>query len=249
MSQTTSPKKKALMKARFSELVALNFSIAPSILEPFVPKGLELDFFNDETYVSLVAMMLRDVRVFGLPIHIASGFEELNLRFYVRRKVGDSYRKGACFLKDYVNGAAAAWILGKIFKAEFGRLKLKHKNSGFDPKDENAIPEVDYQWKVDDHGNRIRVKARERIQRTGPDTKVGFILNHNNEYSSRDGQTLEYAVARPQWVVWNAAQANFTCDVRKLFGKEFEKPLSRRPASVFVTAGSEVVIYRPEQVT
>ena len=62
------------------------------------------------------------------------------------------------------------------------------------------------------------------------------------------GQTLEYAVARPQWVVWNAAQANFTCDVRRLFGPEFEKPLSRRPASVFVTSGSEVVIYRPTEV-
>lgn len=241
-------KPKVLFKARFSELVALNFSIDPTILEPRVPKGLELDFFKDETYVSLVAMMLRDVRVFGFPIHIASGFEEFNLRFYVRRKVGDTYQKGACFLKDYVSGSAAAWILGRIFKAEFGRLKLKHKNSGFDPTDEGAIPEVDYQWKVDDHWNRIRIKARERIQRTGTDTKVGFILNHNNAYSSRDGMTLEYAVARPQWQVWNAAQANFTCDVKRLFGAEFVKPLARRPASVFVTAGSEVVYYRPTAI-
>ena len=93
------PKQKPLLKARFSELVALNFSIDPSILEPLVPKGLELDFFKDETYVSLVAMMLRDVRVFGFPIHIASGFEEFNLRFYVRRKVGDTYRKGDLFFK------------------------------------------------------------------------------------------------------------------------------------------------------
>ena len=242
------PTQKPLMRARFSELVALNFSIDPAILQPLVPRGLELDFFKDETYVSLIAMMLRDVRVFGFPIHIASGFEEINLRFYVRRRVGDSYRKGACFLKDYVSGAAAAWVLGRIFKAEFGRLKLKHKNSGFDPKEENAIPEVDYQWKVDDHMNRVRVKAREKVQRMGADTKVGFILNHNNEYSCRNGKTLEYAMARPQWVVWNAAQANFTCDVRKLFGPEFEKPLSRRPASVFVTSGSEVVIYKPTEV-
>ncbi len=239
---------KALLKARFSEQVALNFSIDPAILEPFVPKGLELDFFKDETYVSLVAMMLRDVRVFGIPIHIASGFEEVNLRFYVRRSVGNTFRKGACFLKDYVSGSAAAWILGRIFKAEFGRLKLKHKNSGFDFTDEDAIPEVDYQWKVDDHMNRIRVKARERIHRSGKETKVGFILNHNNMYSSRDGTTMEYAVARPQWQVWNAGQANFTCDVKRLFGQEFVKPLARRPASVFVTGGSEVVVYRPTEV-
>lgn len=248
-SATDNKAPKVLFKARFSELVALNFAIDPSILEPHVPKGLELDFFKNETYVSLVAMMLRDVRVLGIPIHVATGFEEINLRYYVRRKVGDKYQKGACFLRDYVSGSAAAWILGWIFKADFGRLKMKHNNSGFDMRDEGAIPEVDYQWKVDDHVNRIRVKARERIQRTGPDTKVGFILNHSNEYSSRDGVTLEYAVRQPEWQVWNAAQANFTCDVKRLFGPEFVKPLSRRPASVFVTPGSEVVIYRPRVLT
>ena len=75
--------RKPLMKAKFSEVVALNLQIDPEILKPLVPKGLELNFFKDETYVSLVAMMLRDVRVWGIPIHIASGFEEVNLRFYV----------------------------------------------------------------------------------------------------------------------------------------------------------------------
>ena len=242
---TNAQRGKPLMKARFTELVALNFAIDPAILEPRVPNGLELDFYKNETYVSLVAMMLRDVRVYGVPVHIARRIGEFNLRFYVRRRVGeDEYLKGSCFLKDYVSSWTAAWALSKLFKAEFFRKNMKCSNEGFNV--DHVSPSVDYRWEMEkDQWNRIRVKGRERMARTGPDTKVGFILNHSNIYSRRQNTTLEYPVARPAWTIWNAGQANFTCDVQLLFGPEFVKPLARRPASVFVANGSEVVVYRP----
>ncbi len=243
-------KKKTLMRAKFSELVALNFRIDPKILLPRVPKGMELDYFQGETYVSLVAMMLRDVRVWGIPIHIASGFEEINLRFYVRRETDDGYRSGSCFIKDYVSGSAAAFILSNLFKSKFGKLKMKHANSGFPTtKDSEPVPIVDYQWKVDDHWNRIRIKGRSEVHKKDKQTKVGYILQHNYNYSSRDGKTLEYPSDRSVWTVWDAAQANFTCDVKPLFGQEFVKALSSRPASVFVAFGSDVNIYRPTVIT
>ncbi len=240
-----------LMKACFRELVALNFAIDPAILEPRVPKGLELDFYKDETYVSLVAMMLRDVRVYGVPVHIARRVGEFNLRFYVRRKVAEGkYLKGSCFLKDYVSNRTVAWTLSKLFRAEFFRKRMKWSLEGFDVKDESVSPSVDYQWEMEkDRWNQIRVIARERVARTGPETKVGFILNHSNIYSRREGMTLEYPVVRPRWTIWNAGHANFSCDVQQLFGPEFVKPLAKRPASVFLANGSEVVVYRPNIIT
>lgn len=244
-------RRKPLMKARFTELVALNFAIEPAVLEPRVPKGLELDYYKNETFVSLVAMMLRDVRVYGVPISLAKRVGEFNLRFYVRRKVGDGkYLKGSCFLKDYVSSRTVAWSLSKLFRADFFRRKMKWNLEGFDSKDEQASPSVDYQWEIDkDQWNQIRVIARERVARTGPETKVGFILNHSNIYSRLEGKTLEYPVVRPRWTIWNAGHANFTCDVQNLFGPEFVKPLAKRPASVFIANGSEVVVYRPNIIT
>ena len=243
---TVPPKTGALLKARFTDLVALNFSIDPAILEPLVPKGLELNFYKNETYVSLVALMLRDVRVFGLPVSLARGIGEFNLRFYVRRQVGENqYQVGNCFVKDYVSSSGVAWALEKLFKAPFNRIKMKWDLSGFNSEDDTP-PSVDYGWQVDgEHWNRIRVKARDRVTRTGPETKVGFVLNHSYIYSRRDRETFEYPVVRPKWSIWNAGQANFTCDVQRLFGPEFVKPLARRSASVFVANGSDVVIYRP----
>ncbi len=238
---------KKLITAKFSELVAVNFQIDPKILEPRVPRGLELDFYNDETYVSLIAMMLRDVRVWGIPIHIATGFEEFNLRFYVRRKIGNEYRRGSCFIKDYVSSSAAAWILGSLYKADFHKIKMKHDNTGFDGNAE-TIPAVDYSWKVGSNWNRLRVKGLKPITDTGRDTRHGFFLDHNYEYGQRKSKTLEYPTARPKWTIWNAAQASFQCDVKQLFGLEFAKTLGRRPASVFLSQGSDVTIYRPTTI-
>ena len=211
----------------------------------------KLHFYRNETYVSLVAMMLRDVRAFGIPITIAKRAGEFNLRFYVRRKIGENqYQYGNCFIKDYVSSWPVSWTLEKLFKSEFGRIHMKWSHSGFDGGEEGRPPSADYRWQVEgDHWNRIRVRARERVTRTGPDTKVGFVLNHSYIYGKRGDQTLEYPVTRPAWSIWNAGQANFTCDVQRLFGPEFVKPLARRPASVFVANGSEVVIYRPKAVT
>lgn len=238
-------KAKVLFSAGFSNLVALNFQIDPRLLQRHVPKGLELRFFEGETYVSLVAMVLRSVKVWGFPLPVAGGFGELNLRFYVRRKDGDVYQHGACFLKDYVSGATGAWVLGSVFKADFARLKIKHENSGFNSDDPNVVPKVDYSWKVGESSNRIRIVARKKMTQISPNSKVGFFLDNSNEYSRREGKTLEYRAEHPRWTIWDAAKANFTCDVKKLFGEEFVKPLSRRPASVFVSGGSNVKIYRP----
>ncbi len=247
MATTTKPakelaKQKPFMKARFADLVAINFHVDEKILLPLVPPGLELDHFNGEAYVSLVAMMLRGAKVWGLPFSIVPSTPELSLRFYVKHIHDNKVDKGTCLIKDYVAGSTAAWFLESQFQSAFSKLKMKQTASGFG---KGETPEVEYQWKVDENWNKLRVRARSRIQKTGDGTKVGFILDHFNYYGRHDGRTLAYRVERPRWDVWDAAQANFTCDVQRLFGKSFVRPLAKRPASVFVTSGSPVTIFKP----
>ena len=72
-TKKNAPRQKPLLKAAFTELVAINFEVSPSILKDKVPKGLELDFYNKETYVSLVCMVVRKAPFF----RIAAGSEIL----------------------------------------------------------------------------------------------------------------------------------------------------------------------------
>lgn len=235
-------RQRAILKAQFSKLVTINFQIDDQLLKPLVPPGLELDYFEGETYVSLIAMTISGVKIWGLPFSIVPAAPDVSLRFYVRRSGGEHADNGTCLIKDYVGGATLAWYLESQFKSKFKKIKFKSTAAGFG---NNEIPEIEYQWKAGDQWNKLRVRARSQITKRGPDTKVGFILDHMNYFASVDGRTLVYQVERPRWEVWDAAQANFNCNVERMFGRQFVRPLAKRPASVFVTAGSPVTVYKP----
>lgn len=240
----TKTAQKPLMKVAMREVVAVNFLVPPDILKEHIPKGLELDYFGDETYVSLVCMVVGKLGLMGIPL--APSCSYLNLRFYVRRPGDPLKRRGTCSIRNYVSSSTGAWLLGSRLESDFQKMKIKNKNSGFLGK--STVPEAEYQWKVDDHWNKLRTRGRSPIKNTGPKTKVGFTLDHANVYQSIDGKTHEFQVQRPAWNAWNVAQANFTCDVQRLFGKPFVKPLARRPASVFISSGSDVTFFKPEQI-
>ena len=74
------------LTAEWRYLAMLNYVADPKVLAPLVPAGTELDFDGGETFVSIVGFLFLDTRVMGVPIPFHRDFEELNLRFYVRRK-------------------------------------------------------------------------------------------------------------------------------------------------------------------
>ena len=74
------------LTAEWRYLAMLNYPVDRDVLRPLVPNGTELDFFDDQTFVSVVGFRFLRTRVFGIPIPLHNNFEEVNLRFYVRRK-------------------------------------------------------------------------------------------------------------------------------------------------------------------
>src|SRR5580704_5018978 len=88
---------KIFLTAEWRHLVMLNYEIDPKALAHFVPAGTELDFWNGKTFVSLVGFLFQNTRVGGIPIPFHRHFEEVNLRFYVRRDAGDGWRRGVVF--------------------------------------------------------------------------------------------------------------------------------------------------------
>ena len=45
------------LTARWENLIMLNYEISPEILQPWIPAGVSLDYYNDKTYVRLVGFM------------------------------------------------------------------------------------------------------------------------------------------------------------------------------------------------
>ena len=105
----------------------LNYEVDPKILAPFLPTGTELDFWNGKTFVSVVGFRFQKTRVRGIPIPFHRNFEEINLRFYVRRKADDGWRRAVVFIKEIVPRFAIAFVARTIYNEPYITLPTATK--------------------------------------------------------------------------------------------------------------------------
>jgi uncharacterized protein YqjF (DUF2071 family) len=82
------------LSACWTYLLMLTYEIDAETLHPRVPAGTELDLWNGQALVSVVAFRFTHTRVLGMPIPFHRDFDEVNLRFYVRRYVRGSGERG-----------------------------------------------------------------------------------------------------------------------------------------------------------
>ena len=90
------------LSAEWRSLVMLNYAVDRVVLEPLLPRGVELDLWEGGALVSMVGFLFRDCRVLGVPVPFHRNFEEVNLRFYVRRRVDGEWRRGVVFVREIV---------------------------------------------------------------------------------------------------------------------------------------------------
>src|SRR5436305_1946682 len=106
---------RVFLTAEWRYLAMLNYAIDPALIKHLVPSGTELDFFEGKTYISLVAFQFLRTRVLGYRIPFHQEFEEVNLRFYVRRVASDSVRRGVVFIREIVPRYAIARVAQLAF--------------------------------------------------------------------------------------------------------------------------------------
>lgn len=217
----------------------LSYEIDPAILRPMIPAGTELDDWNGRTFVSLVGFMFMDTRVMGVSWPGHRTFEELNLRFYVRRKgpEGD-WRRAVVFVKEIVPKRAVAWIARAVYGENYLALPMSHSITQHG--DERR---VSYGWRFRGEACRLGVTVTGEPQDPDAGSLEEFISEHYWGYTrTRGGRTGEYRVEHPRWRIWKARSAEFACDATGLYGREFADVL-REPASAFLADGSEVAVY------
>src|SRR5579863_2445057 len=104
-----SQSKRVFLSAEWRDLVMLNYEVEAGLLSRYVPRGTVLDSFEGRTYVSLVGFRFCRTRLLGaFPVPFHTNFDEVNLRFYVRRKEGGDDRRGVVFIAEVVPRRAIA---------------------------------------------------------------------------------------------------------------------------------------------
>jgi uncharacterized protein YqjF (DUF2071 family) len=75
----------SFLNAEWRKLAIANYVIDPATLANYLPAGTELDLWEGKYYVSLVGFMFKNTKLLGIKIPFHVNFEEVNLRFYVKR--------------------------------------------------------------------------------------------------------------------------------------------------------------------
>jgi uncharacterized protein YqjF (DUF2071 family) len=233
------------LRAEWRNLAMLNYEIDPALLVRFIPAGTELDSWNGKVFVSLVGFCFLKTEVCRISIPFHRNFDEVNIRFYVRRKEGGEIRRGVVFVREIVPRWAIATIARKVYNESYVALPMNHQIKATD--DSGLF--VEYSWRSGIGWNRMSLytAGRPALPRLGSEQQ--FITEHYWGYAvQRDGSTMEYHVAHPSWQVWNATGAKFEGDVAELYGEELAVILRTKPSSAFLAEGSGITVSRGKKI-
>ena len=134
----------SFLTAEWRHLLMLNYEVDPAVLTPFVPLGTELDFYQGATFVSVVGFRFLNTKVLGVPVPWHRNFEEVNLRFYVRRRSSEGWRRGVVFVRELVPRWAIAAIARVCYGEAYRSLPMRHK---IQPQSDRIL--VQFEWRRD----------------------------------------------------------------------------------------------------
>jgi uncharacterized protein YqjF (DUF2071 family) len=224
------------LTARWQDLIMANYEVDPLVLASRVPKGTEIDLHEGRCFVSLVGFMFLDTRVLGVPVPFHVNFEEVNLRFYVRRNTGSELRRGVVFVKEIVPRFAIATIARVFYGEPYEAWKMDHT------RDEK---QVSYQWSKGGATNSISVEIGENLGVPAADSHGEFIIEHYWGYTHRgENRTDEYKVEHPKWELFSTENTRINVDFGKTYGDDFAFLNRKQHYTVLLAKGSEVSVYK-----
>jgi uncharacterized protein len=229
------------LTAEWRHLVMINYEIDPSLLLPFVPAGTEIDSWEGKTFVSLVGFRFLKTRIAGfLPIPWRANFEEVNLRFYVRRAAGNELRRGVVFLREFVPARMVAFVARTFYNENYVALPMSHEIQSV----EDGL-RVTYAWRSRGRWNKVWAASAGEPVLAREGSIEQFITEHYWGYTAqRDGECMEYRVVHPPWRAWQVRIFSFEGDGEDSYGALVGRALQSAPHSAFLAEGSPVSVLR-----
>lgn len=232
----------SFLKAEWRKLAIANYVVDPGVLKKYLPAQTELDLWNNSCYISLVGFMFTNVRLMGMPVPFHTRFEEVNLRFYVRHKVGNEWRRGVVFIKELVPRRAITAVANTVYKEHYQTVRMKHQW-------ELAEKEVSvmYTWYAKNKANAFRILASNALQPL--DEEAAFITEHYWGYTKvTDSKTMEYEVRHPQWHVYPVQSYAIQVDFGSVYGADFAFLNDMKPQSVMLAEGSAISVENKRKI-
>jgi uncharacterized protein YqjF (DUF2071 family) len=225
------------LTAEWRKLAMVNYLVDPGRLQKYVPQKTELDSWNGQYYVSLVAFMFQNTTVKGcrIPYHI--NFEEVNLRFYVKYKDGHEWKRGVVFIREYVPLPMVTLVANSLYEEHYQTVPMQHR---WVVQQEGVA--VRYSWKRKEwHSLMVEAENNPALIQAGSEEE--FITQHFWGYSQKKRATSEYHVQHELWQAYPVRQFEIDVNFSMCYGDEFAYLNDIKPHSVYLVEGSPVKVY------
>jgi uncharacterized protein YqjF (DUF2071 family) len=229
---------KSFLTAEWRKLAIANYAVDENLLLPYLPYKTEIDKWNNQCYVSLVGFRFVNTRLRGLFIPFHKNFEEINLRFYVRYKEDDKWRRGVTFIKEIVPHAAITFVANAFYNEKYMTLPTRHRwDTAAD------VIKVTYEWKLNKKWNTFSVSAVNTSSEIAVGSEAEFITEHYWGYTPINKMCCsEYEVIHPRWLQYKVVESSIDVEFQKLYGDEFAFLKNEKPVSVMLAEGSEIAV-------
>lgn len=228
------------LTAKWQNLIMANYEVAPELLADYLPRETTLDFHEGKCFVSLVAFMFLDTRVLGVPVPFHINFEEVNLRFYVKRETENEVRRGVVFVKEIVPRYAIATVANVLYGEPYEAWRMSNSKDGKD---------LSYTWWKNDSVNIVKAEIGGNTGVPAENSHGEFIIEHYWGYTKRGAlRTDEYKVEHPKWELFNVHNSEIKVDFGRVYGERFAFLSEQKPYSILLAKGSEISVYKGEKI-
>jgi uncharacterized protein len=225
------------LKAEWRKLVMVNYAVDPNLLTEYLPHKTELDIWNNTCYVSLVGFMFVNTRLLGFKIPYHTNFEEVNLRFYVRYKSAEGWRRGVVFIKEIVPRYALTFVANTIYRENYETMRMNHR---WVLDQDSQL--VEYKWRKHSWSS-MQVTTAKEAKPIVVNSEEEFITEHFWGYTKLSTtRTSEYQVEHPRWDVYEVKDFKVDVDFQDVYGKQFSFLATEKPKSLYLAEGSEILV-------
>jgi uncharacterized protein len=232
--------RRPFLTATWRYLLNVTFRVPPEILQPHVPRGVDLDVREGTAFASIVAFHFLDTRVKGLPVPGHINFPEINLRYYV--KWGD--RRGVVFWKELVPKPCIALVANRLYNEPYQATPMR-----VDLQTSGETQEVVHRFAYGGRPQEIRARFAPPLSLPPEDSEIFYFQEHDIGFGqTHGGQTLSYDVIHPCWQVYELKDYALDMDFARLYGPQWGFLAEAEPHCAGLAEGSAVAVYGNQKV-
>jgi uncharacterized protein YqjF (DUF2071 family) len=232
---------KTLLTARWTNLLTATFETDKNFLEKYLPAKTELNDWNGKYFMSIVAFMFERPRVLGISSPFFRSFEEINLRFYVKRKLNNEWRKGVVFIKEiaphYILAQTAKWM----YRENFISLPMSHEFFN-----EDKCTTTRYSCRINKRWNYLSMESASVNAEPLSGGIEDFISDHYWGYTKKSlNKTSEFQIEHRPWKIFPAKKFDMDLDTASIYGEQFKEYFVPKPVNTFLMDGSYTKVSWP----